>query len=88
MDCISEIRRPDTSKRKHYEPSKVVGVSFYPRLSFSGKMKKSAHFYDTLHSHTFLEVVLVNSGSGTVMMGIDTILTNSCWLILRELTGF
>jgi AraC-like DNA-binding protein/mannose-6-phosphate isomerase-like protein (cupin superfamily) len=60
--------RPDSPERTHYIPSSVVEVSFYPKLLYTGRLERSPQFNETLHSHPFLEVLLINSGTGTVII--------------------
>jgi len=56
----------------HYIPSSVVEVSFYPKLLYTGRLERFPQFSETLHSHPFLEVLLINSGKGTIIIDKET----------------
>jgi AraC-like DNA-binding protein len=63
------IHRPDSSERKHYTPSQKIAVSLHPRLLYAGFLEKSANWEEKPHSHNFLEIIFVKSGSGTIAIG-------------------
>ena len=72
MRCKSEIHRPDSPERKHYLPKMVTEIKLYPKLFYSGRLECSSKFCETLHSHPFLEVLLINSGTGTIIIDNET----------------
>ncbi|MDR0638799.1 MAG: AraC family transcriptional regulator [Spirochaetaceae bacterium] len=65
----STIHRPNTTERTHYIPSQKPEISLYPKLLYAGVLKRSATWREEPHSHAFLEVVFVKSGSGEAVVG-------------------
>jgi AraC-like DNA-binding protein/mannose-6-phosphate isomerase-like protein (cupin superfamily) len=65
----SVIHRPNTVERKHYVPSQKIAVPFHPRLLYAGILKQTLKWQEAPHSHNFLEIILIKSGSGTVIFG-------------------
>jgi AraC-like DNA-binding protein/mannose-6-phosphate isomerase-like protein (cupin superfamily) len=66
------IHRPNTKERIHYIPSKKVEILLHPKLLYAGTLKRSAQWRETPHSHTFLEIIFIKSGNGTVVVNDHT----------------
>ncbi|MDR1469394.1 MAG: AraC family transcriptional regulator [Spirochaetaceae bacterium] len=65
----STIHRPNTTERTHYIPRKTPEISLHPRLLYAGVLKRSAKWREEPHSHAFLEVMFIKSGSGEAIVG-------------------
>jgi AraC-like DNA-binding protein len=52
----------------HYIPSKKVEIILHPRLIYAGDLTRSNRWRESPHSHSFLAVLFLRSGSGTVFM--------------------
>jgi AraC-like DNA-binding protein len=46
-----------------------VQVSLHPRLIYAGMLKRSIWWKEAQHSHHFLEIIFISSGSGVVELG-------------------
>jgi AraC-like DNA-binding protein/mannose-6-phosphate isomerase-like protein (cupin superfamily) len=62
------VHRPDTQERVHYIPSKKIELLLHPKLVYAGTLNRSFRWQETPHSHDFLEIIFVKSGSGTVAL--------------------
>lgn len=58
--------RADNAKRRHFTVSQYSAISLHLRPCYAGWLKKSVGWHEQLHSHSFLEVLLVTGGSGFV----------------------
>jgi AraC-like DNA-binding protein len=56
-------------ERTHYIPSQKAEISLHPRLLYAGVLKRSTMWREEPHSHAFLEVVFIKSGSGEAVVG-------------------
>ena len=65
----STIHRPNTTERTHYIPSQKPEISLHPKLLYAGMLRRSAMWREEPHSHRFLEVMFVKSGSGEAVVG-------------------
>jgi AraC-like DNA-binding protein/mannose-6-phosphate isomerase-like protein (cupin superfamily) len=65
----SALHRPNTIERKHYIPSQKIAVSFHPHLLYAGILKQTLKWQEERHSHNFLEILFIKSGSGMVIFG-------------------
>jgi AraC-like DNA-binding protein/mannose-6-phosphate isomerase-like protein (cupin superfamily) len=72
MKYKQEIHRPNTPERVHFIPSKKVEVLLHPRLLYAGMLESSSRWNETAHSHPFLEVIFINSGRGSIIIGDKT----------------
>ncbi|MDR2434511.1 MAG: AraC family transcriptional regulator [Treponema sp.] len=65
----SALHRPNTIERKHYIPSQKIAVSFHPHLLYAGTLRQTLKWQEERHSHNFLEILFIKSGSGVVIFG-------------------
>lgn len=63
------IHRADSNVRRHYALTKSDGIRLNTRLLYAGKLQRSKHWKEVLHSHAFCEIVYVLSGMGEVQIG-------------------
>jgi AraC-like DNA-binding protein/mannose-6-phosphate isomerase-like protein (cupin superfamily) len=63
------LHRPNTVERKHYIPSQKIAVPFHPHLLYAGILKQTLKWQEERHSHNFLEILFIKSGSGVVIFG-------------------
>jgi AraC-like DNA-binding protein len=64
-----ELHRPDSFVRHHYIPNQKIAVPFHPHLLYAGILKQSLKWQEEPHSHNFLQIVFIKSGSGTIILG-------------------
>ena len=65
----ASLHRPNTVERKHYIPSQKIAVPFHPHLLYAGILKQTLKWQEERHSHNFLEILFIKSGSGMVIFG-------------------
>ncbi len=58
------IHRQNTDVRTHYTVNKTSTGFSNARILYAGELKKTSHWKEQLHSHSFCEIVFVKSGSG------------------------
>lgn len=63
------IHRADSNVRSHYAMTKSDGIRLNTKLLYAGKLQRSKHWKEELHSHAFCEIVYVSSGMGEVRIG-------------------
>ena len=62
------IHRFNSEERQHYLLEKHYAFKLKPRLLYAGYLDKLGGWKEEPHSHSFLEIVFVTDGSGTVMI--------------------
>ena len=63
------LHRSDTSVRQHFALTKSNAVKFNTKLLYAGKLQRSKHWKEVLHSHEFCEIIYILSGMGKVQIG-------------------
>ena len=66
---MKEIHRSDTDFRHHYTPTKENALSLSAKTLYAGRLLRSRHWKEELHSHEFCEIVFVRSGAGFARIG-------------------
>ncbi|MEG0910829.1 MAG: AraC family transcriptional regulator [Ruthenibacterium sp.] len=68
MHETTSIHRNDSPERTHYTIDRKSFVDIKPTLLYSGLLTKAQDWKDSAHSHSFLEILLITDGSGTVVL--------------------
>ncbi len=63
---MKNMHRDNSDVRQHYTIHKNSAESFRAKLLYAGELKNSLNWTEQKHSHTFLEIVFVKSGTGTL----------------------
>lgn len=62
------VHRQDTTERQHYLIDKKNTYGLTPRLLYVGEVKRKKDWKESPHSHDFIEILLIKSGQGTVIV--------------------
>lgn len=62
------LHRKDTSERQHYLIDKKNTYTINPKILYVGEVKRKKDWREDSHSHSFVEILLIKSGCGSVFI--------------------